>query len=458
MSVVTRFAPSPTGYLHIGGARTALFNYLFAKHHGGKFYLRIEDTDLERSTDAAKQAILDSMTWLGLSWDGDIYYQSEHAKRHADVAKELVENGHAYYCYASKEELEEMRAQSRSTGKVIRSPWRDGGTPPDGVAPVVRLKMPLTGETKIQDLVQGEITMAHEQLDDMVLLRSDGTPTYMLAVVVDDHDMGVTHIIRGDDHLNNAFRQYQIYVAMGWDVPQFAHVPLIHGADGAKLSKRHGAMGVGEYQDMGILPAAMNNYLLRLGWAHGDVELITLDEAIKIFDVDGIGKSPSRFDMDKMMHVNAHYIKQADAKDLADMITPRIKNIIGKDVSDLGKQRLIAGMDGLKERAKSLIELAQMGAFYARTAPVPIDPKAAQLLDAESRGRLAQLHGVLQSIEGWDKETVEGKIKEFCDGQGLKLGQIAQPLRAVLTGSTQSPSVFDIMMVLGKEETLARVA
>jgi glutamyl-tRNA synthetase len=461
MSVVTRFAPSPTGFLHIGGARTALFNWLFARHHGGTFLLRIEDTDRARSTQQAVDAIFDGIKWLGLDWDGEAVFQFARMDRHAEVARQLVAEGKAYYCYCSPEELEKIREQQRAEGKPMRYPgiWRDRdpAEAPAGAKPVVRLKAPQDGDTVIHDLVQGEVRVANAQLDDMVLLRADGTPTYMLSVVVDDHDMGITHVIRGDDHLTNAFRQYQLYKACGWDVPQFAHIPLIHGPDGAKLSKRHGALGAEAYRDMGFLPEAMRNYLLRLGWGHGDDEIIPTEQAIEWFDLAGVGRSPSRFDMTKLTNLNGHYLRQADDARLVDLILPQVEAKVGHAVDAEGKRRLTAGMAGMKERAKTLVELTDSALFYVRRRPLALDEKAAKALeDAEVR---ALLQEYVQSVSGaeWTKQVLEEAARVFAEGRGQKLGKVAQPLRAALTGSSVSPPIFEVMEVLGRDEAVARI-
>ena len=455
MTVITRFAPSPTGYLHIGGARTALFNYLFAKHHGGKFLLRVEDTDRARSTDAAIDAILAGLSWLGLEWDEKETYQFARSARHAEVAKQMVNAGHAYYCYTSAEELDALRQQAAEEKRVLRfqSPWRDRpvSEAPVGVEPVVRLKAPREGEVIVRDLVQGDVRFAADQMDDMVLLRSDGTPTYMLAVVVDDHDMGITHIIRGDDHLTNAGRQMLIYQAMGWKVPEFAHIPLIHGPDGAKLSKRHGALGVEAYRDMGFLPETMRNYLLRLGWAHGDDEIISTEQAIAWFDTDGIGKSPSRLDFAKMENLNGHYIREAEDARLVELVQP----FFATPVDALAKERLLKGMHGLKQRAKTLIELAELAGFYvSRRFP---DEKAAGVLAEGGKELISQMLPAFEAVNDWSEAGTEAVAKEFSETQGLKLGKVAQPLRVALSGRTVSPSVFEMMVVLGKEESLARL-
>jgi glutamyl-tRNA synthetase len=453
--VVTRFAPSPTGFLHIGGARTALFNWLFARHHGGKFLLRIEDTDKARSTDAAIEAILDGMRWLGLDWDGHEYFQSQFWARHAEVAHKLLERGHAYRCYMTQEELAAAREKAQAERKPFRisSPWRDV-TDPQGATPfVIRLKAPREGETVIDDRVQGRVAVQNVELDDFVLLRSDGTPTYMLAVVVDDHDMGVTHVIRGDDHLNNAFRQLAIIRAMGWPEPVYAHVPLIHGPDGAKLSKRHGALGVDSYRDeMGYLPEAVGNYLLRLGWGHGDDEIISREQAVQWFDLDHVGKSPSRFDFKKLENLNGHYIREADNQRLADLIAPRLG--IEGDQIDL----LVRAMSELKARAHTLIQLAEGAEFLFAKRPIEADSAAKALLDETGRALLAAAHTALSEVNDWNHDALDASIRAVAEAQGAKLGKLAQPLRAALTGRTTSPGIFDVLALLGKAESLARIA
>jgi glutamyl-tRNA synthetase len=453
--IVTRFAPSPTGFLHIGGARTALFNWLYARHHGGKFLLRIEDTDKARSTREAIDAILDGMRWLGLDWDGHEYYQSQFWARHAEIAHRLLERGAAYRCYMTTEELAEQReaAQRERRPFRIESPWRDVDEQQGDKPFVIRLKAPREGETVIEDCVQGRVTVQNAEIDDFVLLRSDGTPTYMLAVVVDDHDMGVTHVIRGDDHLNNAFRQLAIIRAMGWPEPTYAHVPLIHGADGAKLSKRHGALGVDAYRDdLGMLPEAVVNYLLRLGWGHGDDEIIGREQAIEWFDLDHVGKSPSRFDFKKLESLNGHYIREADDERLADLVAPRV------GLSADQKPLLIKAMPELKTRANTLVELADGAAFLFAQRPLEVDAPAAVLLTAESRTLLAEAHRILAALADWDAGSVEAAIREVAEASGVKLGKLAQPLRAALTGRTTSPGIFDVLALLGRDESLARIA
>jgi glutamyl-tRNA synthetase len=457
MTVVTRFAPSPTGYLHIGGARTALFNWLYARHHGGIFRLRIEDTDRQRSTKEAIDAIIDGLTWLGLTWDDETVFQFARAPRHAEVAMEMLKRGKAYYCYCTPEELEQMREAAKAAGKPMRydGRWRDRDPKdaPAGVKPVIRLKAPTSGETVVHDKVQGEVRVSNEQLDDMVLLRSDGTPTYMHSVVVDDHDMGITHVIRGDDHLTNTFRQLQIYQAMGWEPPSFAHIPLIHGPDGAKLSKRHGALGVEAYRDMGYLPEALRNYLLRLGWGHGDDEIISTEQAIQWFDLDGVGRGPSRFDFAKLDNLNGHYLRQADDARLAGDVAARL-GIAGDAAIE---QRLATGMAGLKARAKTLKELAENARFYTLRRPLPLDDKARALLTAETSKMLMDLLGVLKTAPNWNGPDLEAAARNFAETKGIKLGQVAQPLRAALTGATTSPPIFEVMQVLGREEALGRI-
>jgi glutamyl-tRNA synthetase len=456
--VVTRFAPSPTGFLHIGGARTALFNYLYAKHMGGKFLLRIEDTDRARSTQPAIDAILDGMTWLGLDWDGDVVYQFARARRHAEVAQQMLDSGHAYKCYATAEELEAMRAEQRANKQPLRydGRWRDRvcGPEQEGQPFVVRLKAEREGETVIHDRVQGTVTVQNAELDDMVLLRSDGTPTYMLAVVVDDHDMGVTHVIRGDDHLNNAFRQMGIIRAMGWPEPVYAHIPLIHGADGAKLSKRHGALGVDAYRDeMGMLPEAVNNYLLRLGWGHGDEEIISREQAVEWFDLDAVGRAPARFDIKKLENLNGHYLREADDGRLATLVAARMPFEIGPDGADL----LRRAMPFLKVRAKSINELADSASFLFRTRPLDMDEAAAKLLEGDARQLLARARDALAAVDDWNALALESAVRIVAEEAQLGLGKVAQPLRAALTGRTTSPGIFDVLALLGREESLARL-
>ena len=455
--VVTRFAPSPTGFLHLGGARTALFNLLFARHHGGTFRLRIEDTDRARSTQPAIDAIIDGMRWLGLDWDGEEVYQFARAERHAEVARQMVEAGHAYRCYLTQEQLDAMRAEAQAAKKPlrIRSPWRDRNDGPADASHVIRLRAPTEGATTIHDRVQGDVTVQNAELDDLVLLRSDGTPTYMLAVVVDDHDMGVTHVICGDDHLNNAFRQLPIYRAMGWPEPVYAHIPLIHGQDGAKLSKRHGAVGIEAYRDdMGILPEALGNYLLRLGWGHGDDEIISREDAIRWFDLDAVGTSPSRFDLKKLENLNGHYIRACDDARLADLVAERLEF----DHDDTRRAKLLTAMPALKPRAANINELADGATFLFATRPLAIDEAAAPLLQGEAPALLARLHSALDAVHNWDTENTEAAVRQVAEDAGVKLGQVAQPLRVALTGRKTSPGIFDVLVLLGREESLARIA
>ena len=446
---VTRFAPSPTGFLHIGGARTALFNWLYARRHGGTFLLRIEDTDRARSTDAAIVAILDGMRWLGLDWDGPEIYQFSRAARHAEVANELLANGHAYRCYATTEELEEMRAAQRLAKQPLRydGRWRDRTDWPNDQPFVIRLKAPQTGEVTIDDRVQGPVTVQNAELDDFVLLRSDGTPTYMLSVVVDDHDMGVTHVIRGDDHLNNAFRQLALIRAMLWPDPTYAHVPLIHGQDGAKLSKRHGALGVEAYRDeLGILPEALSNYLLRLGWGHGDDEIISRAQATEWFDINAVGRSPSRFDLKKLDNINGHYLREADDARLAALVAP----MVGTSNAAL----LTDAMPVLKVRAKSTLDLADGARFLFEARPVAMEENAAKLVDVDL---LDAARTALAAVDDWTHDPLDGAIRALAEARGLGLGKIAQPMRAALTGRTTSPGIFDVLLLLGRDEALGRL-
>jgi glutamyl-tRNA synthetase len=465
MTIRTRFAPSPTGLLHIGGARTALFNYLFARHHGGEFLLRIEDTDRERSTREAVDVILQGLAWLGLPPDEPPLFQSTRAARHAEVAHDLLAQGRAYQCFTSAEELREMRERAIAEGRPPRydGRWRDRdpAEAPPGVAPVIRLRVTQTGETVVDDLVQGQVRVQNAELDDMILLRSDGTPTYLHAVVVDDHDMAITHVIRGDDHLTNTFRQIQIFDAMGWEKPHFAHIPLIHGADGAKLSKRHGAVSVLEFDAQGFLPEALCNYLLRLGWGHGDAEILSRDEAIKLFDLDGVGRAASRMDYAKLTHLNGVWLRQADDARLTADVMKRLSGAFGPmldevTLDDVIEARILALMPGLKERAKTLVDLSASAAFLARHVPLPFDEKAKALLTADARALLA---GVRASLAATDfaKESLDTALRIFADTSGKKLGQVAQPLRAALTGSTTSPGIDATLAALGRDESLARL-
>ncbi len=464
--VVTRFAPSPTGFLHIGGARTALFNWLYAKRFGGKMLLRIEDTDRERSTDAAMEAIIDGLCWLGLEWDGDVIYQFARAARHAEVAHELLAQGRAYQCYATQQELEEMREKARAEKRPPRydGRWRDRDplTAPAGVKPVIRLRAPQEGETVVEDRVQGRVVFPNKDLDDLVLLRSDGTPTYMLAVVVDDHDMGVTHIIRGDDHLTNAARQTQIYQAMGWKVPSMSHIPLIHGPDGAKLSKRHGALGVDAYRALGYLSSALRNYLVRLGWSQGDKEFFTTEEMIAAFDLPQIGRSPARFDFAKLENMNGQYMRQTPDSELIAAVEATLPYLPGGEaiaaqMDPAMKAKFLAAMPGLKERAKTLIELVDGAGFLFSKRPLPLDPKASEILAKGGRQHIAAMLPRLETLSTWTAAAAEAEVRVYAEESGAKLGQVAQPLRAALTGRSTSPGIFDVLEVLGREEALGRL-
>jgi glutamyl-tRNA synthetase len=453
--VVTRFAPSPTGFLHIGGARTALFNWLYARHFGGKFLLRIEDTDKARSTKEAIDAILDGMRWLGLDWDGHEYYQSQFWSRHAEIAHRMLDRGQAYRCYMTQEELAQQREAAQRERRPFRidSPWREI-VEEQGAKPfVIRLKAPRDGETVIDDQVQGRVTVQNAEIDDFILLRSDGSPTYMLAVVVDDHDMGVTHVIRGDDHLNNAFRQLAIIRAMGWPEPTYAHVPLIHGPDGAKLSKRHGALGVDAYRDeLGMLPEAVDNYLLRLGWGHGDDEIISRDQAIEWFDLPQVGKSPSRFDFKKLENLNGHYIREANDERLAELVARR------NSLSPKQIELLIKAMPELKSRANTITQLAENAYFLFAPRPIKLDDSASALLTTDARSLLRAAQHNLAALANWDTASLEAAIREVAEASGVKLGRLAQPLRAALTGRTTSPGIFDVLALLGRDESLDRIA
>lgn len=464
--VVTRFAPSPTGFLHIGGARTALFNWLYARHTGGTMLLRIEDTDRERSTDAATAAILEGLSWLGLKWEGDPVSQYERAGRHREVAEELVRLGKAYYCYATPAELEEMREKARAEGRPPRydGRWRDRdpSEAPAGVPGAIRIKAPTEGETLVRDLVQGDVRFPNKDLDDFIILRSDGNPTYMHAVVVDDHDMGVTHIIRGDDHLTNAARQTIIYDAMGWQVPEMAHIPLIHGADGAKLSKRHGALGVEAYRAMGYLPEALLNYLARLGWSHGDDEVMSIAQMTEWFDITDVNKGAARFDFAKLEALNGIHMRSMDDAALAEALLSALPYLpdgeaLAAGFDDAARERLLRAMPGLKDRAKTLIELADNTYYLTARRPLQLDEKATTILDDAARAVLKDVLNRFQDISEWNAQTTEAAIREYAESSGLKLGKIAQPLRAALTGRATSPGVFDVLDVLGREESLARI-
>jgi len=464
--IVTRFAPSPTGFLHIGGARTALFNWLYARGRGGKMLLRIEDTDRERSTDAAIAAILDGLKWLELDWDGDVIYQYGRATRHREVAQALLASGKAYRCYATAEELAAMREKARAEGRtrLYDGMWRDRdpSEAPPGMKPTIRLRAPQTGETVIEDQVQGRVVWQNENLDDLVLLRGDGNPTYMLAVVVDDHDMDVTHIIRGDDHLINAARQKQIYDALGWNIPSMSHIPLIHGPDGSKLSKRHGALGVDAYRAMGYLPAALRNYLVRLGWSHGDQEIFSTDEMIAAFDLSGVGRSAARFDFAKLENLNGHYIRHTDDQSLVKMFEDVLDHVpdgseLKAKLNPTTRAQLLQAMPNLKERAKTLLDLIDGAYFIFADRPLQIEPKAAALLTAENRELIGRLRGVLEAVKDWSAEGTEAALRAFAEQNGLKLGAVAQPLRAALTGHSTSPGIFDVLAVLGRQECLDRL-
>ena len=466
-SPVTRFAPSPTGFLHIGGARTALFNWAYARGHNGKMLLRIEDTDRERSNPAAVDAILDGLKWLGLTWDGDAVSQYSRMLRHAEVANELLNNGKAYYCYCSPEELTAMREKAEAEKRPIRydGTWRDRDpkTAPTGVKPVIRFKSPQQGETVIDDQAQGRVVIPNKDLDDLIILRSDGNPTYNLSVVVDDHDMGVTHIIRGVDHLTNAARQSQIYMAMGWAVPNMTHVPLIHGPDGAKLSKRHGALGVEAYRAMGYLPAALRNYLARLGWSHGDDEIFSTAQLVEWFTLDGINKSAARFDFAKLENLNGHYIRHLNDSDLLNEFISFLPHVEGgaelaSRIDQVMKVKLLKAMPGLKERAKTLLELKTAVGFLFSERPLAIDEKAEALLNDEGKAALKVLHPLLSAVNDWTAHPLETAVKAHADVNGIKLGKFAQPLRAALTGTSTSPGIFDVLEVLGREEALGRIA
>ncbi|MEM9060153.1 MAG: glutamate--tRNA ligase [Pseudomonadota bacterium] len=458
--VVTRFPPSPTGFLHIGGARTALFNWLFARHHEGRFVLRIEDTDRARSTPEATEAIFEGLRWLGLDWDGNAVSQFSRAERHAEVARQMLDAGTAYRCYATKEEIDAFREQARAEKRppLFRSPWRDKGPDdwPDAEY-TVRLRAPREGEITIYDKVQGAVTWPAETMDDLILMRSDGTPTYMLAVVVDDHDMGVTHVIRGDDHLTNAARQSLICKAAGWDLPVYAHVPLIHGPDGAKMSKRHGATSVTEYRDMGYLPQAMRNYLARLGWSHGDDEFFTDAQMIEWFGLDAIGKSAARFDFKKLENLNGQHIRAADDEALMNEIDGLFAAQQKPPVAGDRRAMLHGAMPGIKERAKTLLELIDLSYYILADRPLEFDEKATKLITSETAEMLARLTERLRDASGWTAEHIETTVREAAESEDIKLGKMAQPLRAALTGRAISPSVFDVMVTLGREETLARM-
>ena len=461
MTIRTRFAPSPTGLLHIGNARAALFNFLFSRHHGGQFLLRIEDTDRARSTQHAVDVILDGLDWMGLTPDEPPVYQFARQARHAEVALALLEAGHAYRCYCTQDELKAMREQAAAEGRPPRYDglWRDRdpSAAPAGAPFTVRLRAPRDGETVVDDLVQGEIRVANAEMDDMVILRADGSPTYMHAVVVDDHDMAITHVIRGDDHMTNTFRQSQIYAAMGWERPRFAHLPLIHGPDGAKLSKRHGAQSVVEFREQGYLPEALDNYLLRLGWGHGDAEVLSRDEQIRLFDLDGVGRSASRMDYTKLTHLNGVWLRAADDGRLARDVLARLEGRPGLVLDEVAAARILRLMPGLKERARTLVELADAAAFLARTVPLPLDAKASSLLTPDARALLHGFAGEIAALEPFTAAEIDAALRRHADAHGRKLGQLAQPLRAAMTGSTTSPPIDATVEALGRDETLARI-
>ena len=460
MKVVTRFAPSPTGFLHIGGVRTALFNWLFAKHHDGLFKLRIEDTDVKRSTNDAKEAIIDGLKWIDLNWDDEVVYQSKKIQRHVEIGKKLLDMGHAYKCYCSPEELTEMRelAKKEKRAPKYNGKWRnrDVSEAPKDINPVIRIKCSQSGTTEINDIVQGKITINNSELDDFIILRSDNTPTYMLSVVVDDYDMDITHVIRGDDHLTNTMRQKQIYTSLSWDLPIYAHIPLIHGMDGGKLSKRHGALGFDAYSAMGYLPESMLNYLLRLGWSHGDKEIISREEAIKLFNLESIGRSSAKFDIDRLSSLNAIYINQKSNNELALIVKDIFQK---KDVVVNDKKLLLLknGMNGLKTRARTLNELAEMCSFYLEEAPISLDEKSKKVLNSDTIKLLKNYHEHLSKLEIWKQNNIEENIKLFCEANNLNLGKLAQPLRAATTGKSVSPGLYELMEVLGKMETLSRL-
>jgi glutamyl-tRNA synthetase len=465
-TVVTRFAPSPTGYLHIGGARTALFNWLYARAKGGKMLLRIEDTDRARSTEGAILAILDGLRWLELDWDGEPVYQLSRAARHREAAEQLLAEGKAYRCYSSAEELVVMREMARAAGRApgYDGTWRDRdeSDAPVDITPVIRFKAPREGETVVEDRVQGRVVFANKDLDDLVILRSDGTPTYNLSVVVDDHDMGITHVIRGDDHLTNAARQTQIYKALGWETPIFAHVPLIHGADGAKLSKRHGALGVEAYRTMGYLPAALRNYLVRLGWSHGDDEIMSTEEMIRWFDLDAIGRSAARFDFAKLENLNGHYLRatpDAEIMQRLKALVPELPNggELAAKIGTEGWGKLECALPGLKERAKTLVEILDNAEYLFAKRPIALDAQAEKLLDEAGRKVLGALLPRLESADSWTPEALDAAVRAYAEEAGLKLGKVAQPLRAALTGRATSPGIFDVLEVLGRDESLARI-
>lgn len=458
MTVITRFAPSPTGFLHIGGARTALFNYLFAKHNGGKFLLRIEDTDKERSTEPAKEAILTSLKWLGLPWHGEVVYQSKRAARHKEIAEILVTKGKAYYCFSSQEEIAAQREEALKNKEhfIFKSPWRDKESAdfPSGIKPVIRLKVSKEGSTTVKDLLQGDVTVLNSHIDDMILLRSDGTPTYMLAVVVDDHDMGITHIIRGDDHLTNASRQQVIYEAMGWDIPAMVHIPLIHGPDGAKLSKRHGALGAEQYKDMGFLPDALCNYLLRLGWSHGDAEFISRSEAIEWFSIEGLGKSPARLDFDKMRFMNAHYIRNLSDDSLLDIIKSNIDNPLSKP-SEASIQK---ALPDIKARAELVLDLVNLAKFYTESYEIKLEEEAKSILETCDKDLVEQVISVLKVSENENSAKIQENFNQCAKDNNLKLGELMKYVRILITGQKDTPSMFNMISIIGATEAIRRIS
>ncbi|MBI1250048.1 MAG: glutamate--tRNA ligase [Alphaproteobacteria bacterium] len=457
MTTVTRFAPSPTGFLHIGGARTALFNWLFARKTGGRYLLRIEDTDRARSTDAAIEAIIDGLNWLGLGADDEPLFQFARAARHQEAAYAMIKAGKAFRCYCTPEELEALRAQAHAEGRALRSPYRNGDITATDLPFVVRLRAPDDGEIAHEDMIQGRVAVKARDIDDLVLLRADGTPTYMLAVVVDDHDMGVTHVIRGDDHLTNTARQIPIYQALDWALPAFAHVPMIHGQDGAKLSKRHGALGVQAYRDMGYLPEGLAAYLMRLGWSPGHDDILSKEEAIAQFDLSQIGKSPARLDLDKLNSVNAHFIKRADNARLAQLTLHHMRVAQGWTVTDTAAARVSSAMDVLKQRAATIDALADQARFLALTRPLNLDAQAQKALLGDARDRLARLRATLALQADWTPAALQEAMKSFADAEGVKMGQIGPPLRAALTAGAPAPDLGQTLNALGQEETLARL-
>ncbi len=459
-NIVTRFAPSPTGFLHIGGARTALFNWLYAKHNNGKFLLRIEDTDKARSSSEAIEAIIGGLKWLGLNHDDSIVHQSHNIKRHQEIAQQLLTEDKAYYCYCSADELSQMREEALTKGQTARynGKWRDNkDTPPTNVKPVIRIKAPINGNSKINDQVQGEISVHNDTIDDFIIVRADGTPTYMLSVVVDDHDMGITTIIRGDDHLTNAFRQKVIYDLLGWQMPTLSHIPLIHGPDGAKLSKRHGSLGLNHYQESGFLAEALCNYLLRLGWSHGNDEIISTAQAIEWFTLQNVGKSPSRFDINKLTNLNSYYLRHYDNGTLYELIENDIQKLLQRDLSPQEKNNILQGLNGIKERSKTLIELAEQTLIYTNSTQIPYDEKAIKFINNE---QLAIFHTVkrgLSDLDNWQLPTIEELFRNIATEMDIKLGKIAQPIRAALTGSIVSPSIFEIIFIIGTTEAIKRI-